>query len=133
METRVAMEADFIQLLARLIAESDDCDPPIQRSGKDLSCSQPALGRWIDDCDFPFLMDTLALPDSVFGQEFPEIPLSQAKRAAFAKTLETHCQECARCHAKQAEDIEWKLRVDRAFAENKQIIATLLPNATRKQ
>jgi hypothetical protein len=132
METRVAVEADFIQLLARLISESDDDDPPIERTGKDLTCSQPALGRWIDDCDFPFLMDTLALSDRIFAREFPGIRLSQEEREAFAKVLETHCQECARCHAKQAEDIEWKSRVEKAFAENKQGVGELLVKAAGK-
>lgn len=126
METRVAQEADFIQLLARLISDSDDSGPPIERIGKDLTCSQPVLGRWIDDCDVPFLFETLALPDDVFNQEFPGIQLSKRDREAFAKTLDAHCTECARCNAKKAEDIEWKLRVDKAFIENKQAIGNFL-------
>ena len=133
METRVAVDADFIQLLARLISESDDNDPPIKRTGEDLSCSEPLLGRWIDRCDVPFLMDTLALSDHVFGREFPEIPLSQADRATFAKTLETHCRECARCHAKQAEDIAWKLQVENAITKNKRAIRDALAKATGRR
>lgn len=132
METRVALEIDFIQLLARLISESDDGDPPFGRTGKDLTCSQPVLGQWVDDCDFPFLMDTLALPDNVFAQEFPGIRLSLADREAFGKTLERHCTECAHCHAKQAEDIAWKLRVDKAIDENKEAIGEFLTETTRK-
>jgi hypothetical protein len=126
METRVAPETDFIELLARLISNSDDSGPPIERTGKDLTCSQPILGRWIDDCDVPFLFDTLALPDHVFKQEFPGIKLSQKDRETFAKTLDTHCTECARCNSKRVEDIEWKRRVDEAFVENKQIIGRFL-------
>ena len=132
METRVAAEADFIQLLARLISESDDNDPPIKGTGKDLTCSQPLLGRWIESCDVPFLMETLALSNYVFGQEFPEIPLSQDARQAFAKTLEDHCRECAPCHAKQAEDIGWKLRVDKAIDKNKRAIGDALAKAAGK-
>lgn len=126
METRVAPETDFIELLARLISNSDGGEPPIERTGKDLTCSQPILGRWIDDCDVPFLFETLALPDAVFTQEFPGIQLSQRDRETFAKTLDTHCSECARCGTKKAEDIQWKLRVDKAFVENKQIIGRFL-------
>jgi hypothetical protein len=133
METRVAVDADLIQLLVRLISESDDNDPPIKRTGEDLSCSEPLLGRWIDRCDVPFLMDTLALSDHVFGQEFPEIPLSQADRATFAQTLETHCRECAHCHAKQAEDIAWQLRVENAITKNKPAIRVALAQAAGKQ
>ena len=132
METRVALETDFIQLLARLIAESDG-DPPIKRTGEDLTCSQPVFGRWIDDCDFPFLMETLALPDHVFAQEFPGIKLSQTDREAFARVLEIHCTECARCNAKRAEDNAWKARVEKAFVENKETIGDFLADATRKR
>jgi hypothetical protein len=78
-------------------------------------------------------MDTLALPDSVFSREFPKIPLSQEQRVAFAKILETHCKECASCHAKQAEDIGWKLRVDKAITENKETIGNALAKATGRR
>ena len=133
METRVALETDFIELLARLIAESRDGDPPIERAGKDLKCSQPVLGQWIDQTDVPFLLETLFLPDEVFVREFPEIPLSRRDREAFAKTLNTHCTECARCNAKKAEDIAWKLRVDQAFVENKDVIGHFLTGSKRKR
>ncbi len=129
MITRVAVETGFIELLTRLIAESDGGDPPIQRTGKDLTCSEPTLGKWLDDCDFPFLMETLALPDDVFCQQFPGIRLSQEDRKAFAGLLEKHSTECARCHAQKTEAIEWAMRVDKAFAENKQTIGDLLINA----
>lgn len=132
MKTRVALETDFAQLLARLIGESDDDDPPFERTGKELTCSQPVLGRWIDDCDFPFLMETLALPDHVFSQEFPEIKLSHRDREAFAKVLNSHCKECARCNAKQAEDIAWRHRVEKVIVKNKETIAAVLADESRE-
>jgi hypothetical protein len=118
----IAQQTDFIQLLSSLISESDDGEPPIERTGKDLTCSQPIIGRWIDDCDVPFLFDTLSLPDDVFNQEFPGIKLFKRDRETFARILETHCTECARCNAKRVEDLEWKMRVDKALVENKQAI-----------
>lgn len=127
MNTRFASEADFVQLLDRLISENEN-DPPFQRTGKDLMCSQPALGRWFEDCDFPFLMETLVLPDHVFSREYPEIPLSLEDRQDFANALQAHSRECAHCHAKKTEDIQWKQRVDEAFARNKQLIGALLSN-----
>jgi hypothetical protein len=132
METTVAVEADFIQLLARLISETDDGAPPFRRTGNDLTCSLPALGKWVERCDYPFLMDTLALSDNVFGQEFPGIPLSQKDRAAFAKTLDRHCTECAHCHAKKTEDMAWKARVDKAITKNKKAIGDALARTVSK-
>ena len=116
MATGIQVQTDLIQLLARLIAASDK-GPPAKRTGNDLSCSNPTLGKWIDDCDFPFLMETLALPDEVFECEFPEIRLSHQERETFAQSLNGHCKECARCHAKRAEDLEWVSCVDKALAE----------------
>lgn len=132
METRVALKRDFIELLGTLIGESDG-DPPHKRTGRDLTCSQPVLGKWIDDCDVPFLMETLALPDHVFDQEFPEIKLSQKDREAFATLLETHCTECARCNAKRTEDNAWKSRVDKVMVENKEAIGDFLMGGARKR
>lgn len=125
MDTRVAPETDLIELLARLICESNN-EPPIRRTGKDLPCSEPNVGKWVQNCDFPFLMETLALPDHIFAQEFPGIELSQKERKAFAKTLEKHCSSCARCNAKQAEDIAWKLRVDETIVDNREAIGEAL-------
>ena len=132
METRVAPETDFIELLARLICESDN-NTPIRRAGNDLPCSEPYVGRWVQDCDFPFLMDILALPDKVFVREFPGIALSQKEREAFANTLEKHCSDCARCNAKQAEDIAWMLRVDEAIVDNWEAIGEALAQTVVKQ
>jgi len=68
------------------------------------TCSQPIVGRWINDCDYPFLTETLALTNVVFKQQFRGIQLSHEERKMMAKTLETHTRECARCGAKRAED-----------------------------
>ena len=132
METTVALETDFIRLLTRLISESDDSEPPIERAGRDLICTEPSLGRWFDSCDMIFLFETLALPDTVFQEEFPEIKLSPRDREAFAKILDMHSAECAHCNAKRAEDIEWKKRIDKAFVYNKQAIAQFLVGARSK-
>jgi len=129
--TTTVVETNIIELLAKIVAEVDDEDPK-RPTGSDLPCSQPALGRWISACDFPFLMETLALPDSVFKQEFPGIQVTRQERTVFAKLLRKHCGECAHCGAKQAEDDDWKLRVEKAFAEHKDMVAQVLTRAAMK-
>ena len=81
----------------------------------DVTCSQPILGKWISDCDFPFLMETLSLADNVFKQEFPGIRLSQEERRIFARALESHSKTCARCRAKRAKDDQSNRRLDKVF------------------
>jgi hypothetical protein len=132
MNTKVALGVDFLQLLTLLISESNDGDPPFNSIGKRLKCSQPVLGQWIDECNFPFLMETLALSDQIFSCEFPTIPLSLKDRQAFAKVLQAHSQECAHCNAKKTEDIEWKERVGKAINKNKQMVGAWLIDAVDK-
>jgi hypothetical protein len=79
-----------------------------QRIANNLTCSAPVLGRWINDCDFPFVMETLLLSDHVFKQEFPGIQLSEEERRFVAMELDAHSKTCGRCGAKRAEDEAWK-------------------------
>jgi hypothetical protein len=70
----------------------------------ELTCSQPVVGRWINDCDYPFLTETLALTNDVFKQEFRGIQLSHEERKMLATILDKHTRECARCGSRRAED-----------------------------
>ena len=72
------------------------------RNSFELTCSQPIVGRWINDCDYAFLTETLALSNDVFKQEFRGIQLSHEERKALATILDTHTRECARCGSKRA-------------------------------
>ncbi|HKR13053.1 MAG TPA: hypothetical protein VJT15_13420 [Pyrinomonadaceae bacterium] len=81
-----------------------------KRITNNLTCSAPVLGKWITDCDFPFVMETLLLSDRVFKQEFPGIRLSEEERKLLASELDAHSKACTRCRAKRAEDERWKER-----------------------
>ena len=74
------------------------------RITNNLTCSAPVLGKWINNCDFPYVMETLLLSDRIFKQEFPGIQLSEEERKLFARELDEHSKACARCWAKRAED-----------------------------
>src|SRR5690349_7832567 len=77
---------------------------PGRLKDSDLTCSQPIVGRWISDCDYPFLAETLALTNDVFKQEFRGIQLSHEERKILATILDKHTSECARCGSKRADD-----------------------------
>lgn len=76
------------------------------------------LGKWVNDCDFPFVIETLLLSDRVFNQEFPGIRLSEEERKLFARELNAHSKACERCGAKRAEDEAWKEPTGKARAEH---------------
>lgn len=130
------VEKDLITLLSRLILEKDE-DAPSRLSEqedylKDLKCADPALGKWISDCDFPFLIETLALDAATFSEEFPDAQLTAEERKEFANALEAHCETCEFCHSKRAHDLEWQSDVNRAFAENKEAIGKTIASAAGK-
>ena len=77
---------------------------PGRLKDSDLTCSQPIVGRWINDCDYPFLAKTLSLTNDVFKQEFRAIQLSDEERKMLATILDKHTRECARCCSKRTED-----------------------------
>ena len=79
---------------------------PGRLKASELTCSQPIVGRWINDCDYSFLTETLALTNDAFKQEFREIQLSHEERKMLATILDDHTRECARCGSKRAEDDE---------------------------
>jgi hypothetical protein len=81
-----------------------------------VRCTSPVLGRWINDCDFLFVMETLLLSDRVFKQEFPGIKLSEEERKFFATKLDAHSNVCARCVVKRAEDKAWQERTGKTLA-----------------
>jgi hypothetical protein len=80
------------------------------RNSFELTCSQPIVGRWINDCDYAFLTEILALSNDVFKQEFRGILLSHEERKALATILDTHTRECARCGSKRRQDKGGKRR-----------------------
>jgi hypothetical protein len=131
------MEQDLFALLSRLIAENDD-DTPYRLDAQEdalakLKCSQPALGEWIDRCDYSFLMATLNLNDRIFMKEFTGVRLALAERQRFAETLTAHSEICAHCHLKRSYDQQWESCIDKALVENREAIGKALGHAAGKK
>jgi hypothetical protein len=137
MSTIKDMETDLFETLSRCIRQRDEDTlfrlAEQEAELKKLKCSDPELGRWIDGNDFPFLIETLMLSDAVFSEEYPGVKLSFENRKQFAAALEEHCELCERCGMRRAADLEWKSRVDRAFAENREVFAQVIARAAGKE
>ncbi|HEX8473044.1 MAG TPA: hypothetical protein VF666_03360 [Pyrinomonadaceae bacterium] len=130
------MEKELITSLSKLILERDDDTPwrltEQEQALDELKCSNTAIGRWINDWDFPFLIETLLLNDAVFAEEFPGVNSTAEERKQLANTLEAHCEDCARCYRKRAYDLEWQVRLKRVFTENKERVGTAIARAVGK-
>jgi hypothetical protein len=130
MEETKDMEMDLIELLATLI-RGEGVEHPNKNFSADSTCATD-LGKWIFECDYPILMETLALSNEVFAQEFPRVRLIREERIKFAGTLKAHCESCSYCRAKRDEDLAWQSRVEKAFAENTEAIGKVLARAAGK-
>jgi hypothetical protein len=130
------METNLLALLSTIIIEKDS-DAPFrlneqQSSLAEKECSKPELGKWIDRCDFSFLIETLMLDHAVFSHEFPGVEFPAEERKALAQALESHCDTCVHCHLKRSYDLEWQARVDRAINDNKDSIGKVIARAAGK-
>jgi hypothetical protein len=126
----------LITLLSKLVRGKDEdaTDRLIAQENalEGLVCTAPELGKWIDACDFPFLIETLMLNEAIFIEEFPDVRLTAEERKQFANTLELHSEACERCHSKRSNDLEWQSTVNRAFAENKEVIGEAIGRSNGK-
>lgn len=137
-QTQKNMNTKLVELLSKLIAETDDDTRyrfrAQQEALDELKCTQPPLGKWIESCDYSFLMDTLNLSDRIFAKEFPDMRLPFAERKRFAEELSRHCEDdCARCHLKKMYDLQWESCVDKAIAENREEIGKAIGYAVGKK
>lgn len=130
-------EEALFALMASLVVEHDG-DTPHRLSAQEealrnLKCDKPELGRWISRYDFPFLIETLTLDETIFSREFPGVGMSVEDRRALCNDLEMHCEDCERCHLKRGYDLEWQSRVNRMFSENKEVIGQAIARAVSKK
>jgi hypothetical protein len=121
---------NLLTLLSTFIVERDE-DAPFrlkeqQTKLSETKCTKPDLGKWVDNCDFPFLIETLMLDHTIFVKEFPGVEFPEDERKNFARSLEAHCEDCAHCHLKRSYDLEWQSRIDRALTENRTEIGKAL-------
>jgi hypothetical protein len=137
MNTSNEMGKDLVAWLYGVIIAKDAAAPArlraLEKLLKGLKCSEPELGKWIIACDYPFLIETLRLNDSIFSEEFPGVQLSAAERKSFADAVESHAESCERCRAKKLADLDWQSTLDSALTENKEALGIAIARAAGKQ
>ena len=137
MTTSNEMGKDLIAWLCGVIINRDAGAPArlsaLEKTLKSLKCDDPELGQWIMACDYPFMIETLRLNDSIFREEFPEVRLSVAERKGFADAVESHAESCERCRAKRLADVDWQSTIDSALTENKEALGKAIAQAAGKK
>lgn len=130
-------EDELYTALSTLIIEQDD-DIPYRLTAqedalKELKCTDESYGKFISQCDYPFLMETLELDDTIFSKEFPKVRLTLEDRKTLTESLERHCESCSHCSLKRSYDFEWQSRINRAFIENKTVISKAIGYAAGRK
>ncbi|HEV2765786.1 MAG TPA: hypothetical protein VGV38_22565, partial [Pyrinomonadaceae bacterium] len=73
-----------------------------------VECTQPGIGRLIENYYVPLMLSVLELDDKEFAAEYPdERQMTPALRAWLAELIERHSLECRRCLLKASSDYAW--------------------------
>jgi hypothetical protein len=84
---------------------------------RDLECTNPVVGKWIDAYDVEYLISALELDDEDFAKHFPALEyLKQSDREKMISAFTHHMDhECAHCGLKRGFDAEFSARVERSM------------------
>lgn len=125
---------DFDKLIIDLVRKAEpDLDARLESQAEaldDLECTNPVLGRWIDEYDVDYLFSAFNLNDTEFAANFPDLAhLSQHDRSQIIEAFENHFDQCSHCHLKRSYDMEMNARIERAYNLNNATVAQHLQAA----
>lgn len=114
---------DFDKLIIDLVRkEEPDLDARLENQAEalnDLECTNPVLGRWIDEYDVEYLMAAFNLDDDEFSSNFPTMGhLNQHDRSQIIEAFESHFDQCPHCYLKRGYDLEMNARIEHAYTRN---------------
>jgi hypothetical protein len=129
------MKYDVIDVIADLVRQSTpDLPARLEYQAEALSeleCTQPMLGRWIDEYDVNYLLSAFALADKDFAAKFPGMAhFSGHERQQFLIMLETHFERCPHCSLKRGYELELDARIEQACRQNRDSLLQLLEEET---
>jgi|ERR1700741_66496 len=125
---------DFDKLIIDLVRkEEPDLDARLENQAEALSereCTNPVLGRWIDEYDVEYLMAAFNLDDDEFSSNFPTMGhLNQHDRSQIIEAFESHFDQCPHCYLKRGYDLEMNARIERAYSRNNSEVMQQLQSA----
>src|SRR5207253_6657078 len=105
------MKNDLTDIIAAFVFKSaPDLAARLEAQAEALAeakCSNPVIGRWVDENDVKYLLSTFALNDEDFAERFPAMAhTSRAERQRVIATLEEHFEHCQHCSLKRGHDLE---------------------------
>ena len=125
------MKNDLTDVIADFVFQSaPDLASRLESQAEALAeakCSNPVLGKWIDENDVKYLLSTLALNDEDFAERFPAMAqTNRAERQQVIAALEEHFNHCLHCSLKRGYDLELDARIKQACHQNSDLLLQLL-------
>jgi len=125
---------DFDDLIIDLVRKAEpDIDSRLESQAealKELECTNPVLGRWIDEYDVDYLIAAFNLDDEEFSSTFPAMGnLNQHDRGQIIEAFENHFDQCPHCFLKRGYDMEMNARIERAYRMNNAAVMEHLESA----
>lgn len=124
-------KADLIDLIADLVFKSaPDLASRLEAQAEALDeakCINPVIGRWVDENDVKYLLNTFALNDKDFAERFPAMAhTSGVERQRVIAALGEHFEHCKHCSLKRGYDLELDARIKQASRQNSDLLLRLM-------
>lgn len=125
------MKKDLTDIIADLVFKSaPDLASRLEYQAEALDeakCSNPVIGRWVDENDVKYLLSTFALSDKDFAERFPAMANTRREeRKQVIAAIEGHLEHCKHCSLKRGFDSELDARIKKACQQNSDFLLKIL-------
>jgi hypothetical protein len=125
------MKADITNAITDFVLEANpDLGSRLEAQAealREVECTNPDVGQWIDANDVKYLLSIFALEDKDFAAKFPTMAhITGPERQRFAATIGIHCKHCPHCSLKRESDSELDEHIKQACQQNNNFLLKLL-------
>lgn len=125
------MESDITDMIADMVRQTaPELASRLEYQAEALretECTDPMVGRWVDDNDVKYLLSAFALEDEDFAERFPALAhITGPERQQFIAAVEAHFDQCLHCARKRGFDLELDARIKKTCRQNSATLLQLL-------
>ena len=92
-----------------------------------VKCTNPVIGRWVDEFDVKYLLSSFALEDAEFAAHFPAMAtITAPQRQKLLETFNTHFEYCQHCSLKRGYDLELGSQIKNTGRQHKETLIQMI-------
>lgn len=96
------------------------------------SCDRPEIGRLVETVGYDLLMATLALDQTMFASEHPNMAsLDVDTRSLMKQIIGEHVRRCGRCQLEKSDDRRWHGKFEDFLNTEKDLVKETLKDKRR--